>query len=799
MEIQLNLKRKEINPGVINLRQYASGTDILTFVMDEYVYEQTDLSTLKAYAICDKGGWVDEVKLETTVSEKKLHITWKVTGYTTQNDGWINYFISFKNNLNGNIWNSHKAIIFVNSNINADDHITANYPTILQQWEQRMDNLDGKVGVDLTAVNKAVETTNNNVAQTNKDVTDTNKALTNVNQIYSNIKELVGYEPVDAIGREVMQARGGYPLLKDRLNALGELENHTHTKAQITDFPVVVSAFENDVKYQSESQVKTSINETTIDMVVADGGEPLINETFDSKEIFGGHTPDYYAKTTDLNKTNSKVDLIEKELATINTGKLYGVKIWKSSVNPTSTCEKTRDNVGLVCEPSTAKVKGRDDYENIPLFQWKRCNYKRYDDGFAYPIVFEGEEGYNNLDNADVGIIYNTFYYAFIDNGDYEELIISNKPNVQLGLRPFEEAVRADGTIMPYFIMSAYHASLGSDGLLHSLPNKKCELFMSHGLMIDKFQKKGKGYWGAGSNRYTFAQIMMLIKYGTKDIQSVMDGCISYSVQLKASIQSATKQKYFPILKSDKSKFIVGSTVSVGYGNLSGSNINNDRNIGTMHKYADRCTILRVEDLPDGTNAGVYLDSEPFDTMPVDVSGKQAEIMISSMPWSNGDTDKVIGHHDGQSVKDDKHPFRIQGIEFLNGAYFLASDTVTIFNADYSKDVYLAKRGVAHSKSETTIKNTYTKIGRIPSSSNGQGSDYWVGDITHKDGAWYPSSELSSQLSYKDRLYAGGTATSGTREFLQGGYLRLGSHAGLTFLDCWNGLSWTSWAVACAD
>ena len=481
------------------------------------------------------------------------------------------------------------------------------------------------------------------------------------------------------------------------------------------------------------------------------------------------------------------------------TGKLYGVKIWKSAINPTLTCEKTRDNVGLVCEPSTDSNKGRDDYQDIPLFKWQRVNYKRYDDGFAYPVAFEGESNYNDKDNADVGNIYNTFYYKFIDNGDYEELVISDSPNKELGLKPFEEAVRADGTIMPYFIMSAYHASLGSDGLLHSLPNKKCELFMSHGLMIDKFQKKGKGYWGAGSNRYTFAQIMMLIKYGTKDIQSVMDGCISYSVQLKASIQSATKQKYFPILKSDKSKFIVGSTVSVGYGNLSGSNINNDRNIGTMHKYADRCTILRVEDLPDGTNAGVYLDSEPFDTMPVDVSGKQAEIMISSMPWSNGDTDKVIGHHDGQSVKDDKHPFRIQGIEFLNGAYFLASDTVMIFNADYSKDVYLAKRGVAHSKSETTIKNTYTKIGRIPSSSNGQGSDYWVGDITHKDGAWYPSSELSSQLSYKDRLYAGGAATSGTREFLQGGYLRLGSHAGLTFLDCWNGLSWASWAVACAD
>ncbi|VYT08770.1 Uncharacterised protein [uncultured Clostridium sp.] len=547
-------------------------------------------------------------------------------------------------------------------------------------------------------------------------------------------------------------------------------------------------------------------------LVVGEDGNVILSDTQDGG-VKTDTTLTKSGEAADAKVVGDKITTLKEDLTEIahdvsvlkatKTGKLYGVKKWKASVNPTSTCEKTRDNVGLVCEPSTDKEQGRDDYADIPLFQWRRCNYKRYDDGFAYPIAFEGDVDYNDKDNADVGNIYQTFWYNEIDMGDYAELIISDSPNYQLGLRPWEEAVRADGTIMPYFIFSAYTASVGSDEKWYSLPNKKELGFCSHNLMIDNFQKKGKGYWGASVRRNTFAMIFSQIKYGTKNIQSVMNGCTNYNFQIKASVQSESKNTYFPILKGQAGSIVVGAYVSVGYGQAkSDKSVNLDRGVATIGAYGDTVKVLRVEDL-DGVNSAVYLECEPFSTMPVQDKTEtdvMCEIVMSSMPWWTGSTDKVLGHHDGSlDNKSGKFPCRIQGIEFFSGRYQIPSDVATMFQPDYSKDVYFAKRGVAHSKSDSVIKETYEKIGNIPASANGEGSDYWIGDVTIKKGAWFPSSELATSQSYGDRVYSGGTSTSGSREYLQGGDLWNGSVAGLACLYCWSWLAWANWDFAVAD
>lgn len=522
-------------------------------------------------------------------------------------------------------------------------------------------------------------------------------------------------------------------------------------------------------------------------------------EIIADREQIAQNKADVTALKEDLNELAHDISALKAQ----KTGKLYGVKKWKSLVNPTSACEKTRDNAGLVCEPSTDKEQGRDDYADIPLFQWRRCNYRRYDDGFAYPIAFEGDSDYNDKDNADVGNIYQTFYYNEIDMGDYTELIISDSPNYQLGLRPWEEAVRADGTIMPYFIYSAYSASIGNDGNPYSLPNKREEGFFSYNTMIDKFQKKGKGYWGASVRRNTFGMIFSQIKYATKDIQSVMSGCTNYNFQYEASVQSETKNTYFPITKAQANNIAVGAYVSIGYGQAKpDKSVNLDRGVKTIGAYGDMVKVLRIEDL-DETNSAVYVECEPFNTMPVQDKTEtdvMCEIVMSSMPWWTGSTDKVLGHHDGAAVlRNDKYPYRIQGIEYQTGRYQIASDVAMMFRPDYSKDVYLAERGIVHSKSDSVIKVTYTKIGNIPASANGKGSDYWIGDVTIKKGAWFPSAELDQALGYADRLYSGGTQTSGAREYLQGGNLWSGSVAGLACLHCWSGLGRADWNCAAAD
>lgn len=246
--------------------------------------------------------------------------------------------------------------------------------------------------------------------------------------------------------------------------------------------------------------------------------------------------------------------------------------------------------------------------------------------------------------------------------------------------------------------------------------------------------------------------------------------------------------------------------MSVGYGQLNDAKtgVNLDRGVTNLHKYAKVVRILKIEAL-DANNKAVYLDVDTgFDTTPVALSDSvTANITLSTMPWYSGATDVVIGKHDGSPVSNTsgKYPYRVQGREYRNGAYEIASDTVMFFQSDYSKDVYVCPKGVARSTSDSVIKQTYTKVGNIPASKDGKGADYWIGDISIdvSTGAWYPSSiGSSSSQGVGSILYAGGANTSGSREFLVGGALRHGRGAGFR-LYCRGRLGRASWHYGCRD
>ena len=512
----------------------------------------------------------------------------------------------------------------------------------------------------------------------------------------------------------------------------------------------------------------------------------------------------------DVKQKTPHIDTVKNYYNLQRTGKVYQTKIWKFATNPTSVGEKLLDNAGLEFVPSTDTTEGKDDYlnGNHPLFEWVHCNYKRNDDGTAYPIATEYDDNYATTGAVDVGAMQMSFYWNWdASNPEYDLVTISDMPNEKYGLKPWTECKRADGTVLPWCIGSAYVSGVASDGLLRSQPGLKPEKWQSHNNMITNYQKKGKGYWGAGAERNTFQILFNIIKGATKNSQSLFQGCTSYNFQYSASIQSADAHTYFPVTNAQAQNILVGSYVSVGYGELKTdtNEVNIDRGVKNMHKYADDVKVLRIETL-DENNKAVYLDIETgFNTTPVKLSDTvNASITLSSMHWWSGTTDKVIGRHDGSYVSntDAKHPYRVQGREYAVGGYMVASDTVMDFQSDYSKKVYIAPKGLAHSSSDATIRSKYTCIGTIPANPDGKGSNYWIGDISVdvNTGGWFPSAKGSSNSQgWGDMLYAGGTSTSGTREYLMGGYLGDSSGAGCSCVACWVGLGVGYWGYCAAD
>lgn len=493
------------------------------------------------------------------------------------------------------------------------------------------------------------------------------------------------------------------------------------------------------------------------------------------------------------------------------TGKVYQTKLWKFASNPTSSGEKMLDNSGLVFEPSTDSEIGHDDYLNGQnhLFEWVNVNYIRDDDGTPRPIAVEGDSNYKTSGSADVGVMQMSFWWKWdASNAEYDLITISDTPHPELGLKPWVECVKADGTVVPWCIGSKYISGIASDGKLRSQPGLKPERYQSHNNMIENYQSKGSGYWGAGACRNTFQIIFNAIKGATKNSQALFQGVTNWSIQYEASIQSADAHTYFPVTNAQAENIPVGCYVSVGYGGNNSGTANNDRGQTTIHAYADDVKVLSKEPLDDGANTAIYIDipeENAFNTQPHAYTDTfSAPIMLSSMHACSGTTDVVKGRHDGSLVSntDAKHPYRVQGREYAVGGYIVASDTVALLNADGTRTIYAAEKGVDHSSTDTTIKSTYKIAGTIPVNSSGSVGDFWIGDdgFDTDTGTWYPAKQGSgSTQGVGDMYYAGGEADNTLREYLQGGVLGDGSGAGSSFLYLWVGLGVESWSLLGCD
>lgn len=498
---------------------------------------------------------------------------------------------------------------------------------------------------------------------------------------------------------------------------------------------------------------------------------------------------------------NSTIDerILDAFFGSMRNGKVYQTELYLTETNPTSDGVKTLANKDKVCEPSTDTLEGRDDYEGIGIFNWYNCNYITDDYGRKIPTAIEGwGDGYKNDSTVDVGVIAMTPYWSVVEKDGKQIWTLSDTPNDDYGLIPWETARKEDGTYASYVIHSKYVSGIGADGLLRSFKNSKPARNQCYNNMIDNYQKKGKGCWGAGKERNMYVILYDVIKYATKNEQKTFKGTTNYNFQITASIERSTKETYFPVANNQAAQIIVGGYVSVGYGAKNTDNtVTNDRRYATIHQYADDVKVMRIEDL-DENNKAVYLDVEDgFTTIPVTLSDDvNAQIILTSMHWRSGTTDKVIGKHDGSmtSNTDGKHPFRVMGLECSVGGYVVYADSVMIFKEDYSKDVYIAPRGVKHVKDEATIKSTYKPIGNIPGN---EGNDFWIGDIgvDVETCSWFAKTVgASDSQGWGDRCAAGGKSTSGTREDPGRGFLVLGSNDGSVFVSCWVGLGGEYWA-----
>lgn len=537
------------------------------------------------------------------------------------------------------------------------------------------------------------------------------------------------------------------------------------------------------------------------------------------------------ADTERTNKTNAALKTLEDAVASERekysqhffenafalqrTGKVYTVKfpLWKTS--HLAEGEKLDDNAGLVLEPSTKTIRGRNDYKDIPLFKTYDVNAYVDDDGVRHVTAIKGDKNFKDTGKNDVFVLGMSYYEKTWADDQYWYYSRTDMPKD--GYTIARECINRDGTTQPYTLCAKYVSSM-IDGVYYSTkgqaPARACSnpkdnitsVDNSYYGLIRNCKKKGAFYTGGLMCEYKGILSSQWAMLGTTVPKTKIWGCTSCWGEPVASIQSTDKHTYFPVKKTDAVNYPVGCGVSVGYKHLNNDGTATlDRAYAEAHAYANDVKVLKKEPLDDN-NVAIYLDiEEPFNTMPVQLSDTvSSEIYILSMHWHSGFSDDVLDRcgcpcEDVSGLTSGRYPMAWQGVELMVGGYETFANAFMDIVSLTTRDVYITNDATKLTTDDDAAKRAYKKLPyQMMVAKNSQWNYVTEIKLDLENGAFVQTQSgqdgSSSATGFGDAIYFD-AATSGTREFLSLGYLSFGSIAGLA---CCHGSGWlgnASWVI----
>ena len=454
--------------------------------------------------------------------------------------------------------------------------------------------------------------------------------------------------------------------------------------------------------------------------------------------------------------------------------KTYGISIPKNS---TVGCIKFGDHADLPAPtPSTKAQKGTDPYENLGgVFWFTEANGGCDPDGSPYIVEIDGDDDFSRSHaDEDTVIMRNDMFIRVTENDTYTNISLRSRwaPGYVV-----EEAAKLGDAIRPYILHAKYPLSKDSQGRYRStsgLPVLRYDV--SHNSLITQMKTASTGYSGKTHNDDWYVKIMFLMKYGTKNSQSVYTGCCGYDWGCSPAV-AETGVKRVIIPKSYNP--LVGSSFMFG----THTSDNNDRQQTYNRDIFDGLVVEKVEDY-DSDNKAVYFKTDStFDT--------KATYRLTTVPWGCGCCDEVDGDGSPYNAKNNYDPFVIQGIEVMHGMYEILGNVILKNSDGTGWHVYINK----DSRNESTgVTSNYTDLGLLY---NGYDAWRYSTSTTYKDGFLINTTDYGGSQSSGicDGIYLNSNSTSNAeREWRSFVDLWSWSNSGL---GCVKGNAWlghTGWA-----
>lgn len=442
-------------------------------------------------------------------------------------------------------------------------------------------------------------------------------------------------------------------------------------------------------------------------------------------------------------------------------------------------------NANMVCTPSTNDSEGRDDYYGIGPFRYYDVNCDFFADGTCKIRNIKGvDDDYSNTDDdawIATPVLYEKIVHSDEDHGTYVHL----RDTPREGYQPQPGAYLPNGQLRNFMVYAKYPASIDPiTGKWQSRSGKIPLRKVSHNVAANYTVAQTDGTGAKTFADHWYPTIMMLIKYANRSSDAIgYHGVQSYSFQTYCS-QAQTAQSSVIVTNTDAELFTVGRYVSVGVAN----GTSNDRNNDSVHSLADTVKVLSIEPIENTSNSLITLECDLFDST--------TSTIISSMMPRNGLTDVLKGT-DGYPVAGTRQPFRIQGIELLNGAYEIYGNVKAQHTASTNYEpahYYIWLANDIDQYSTAASAGDYTMIGEYPVITGAAGCVY-PKNIAESNGYIIPGLDVggSQSTGLGDGVYSVINTASSWYEFLSLGYFFIGAVVGMFSAHLVNTLSSGAW------
>lgn len=440
-----------------------------------------------------------------------------------------------------------------------------------------------------------------------------------------------------------------------------------------------------------------------------------------------------------------------------------------------TACTKLYDNAGVENPvPSTLAEPGSDPYTAFNLFFHRDCTGYPDAGGIQRVTSIEGVDGRFARDGSAgaVCVMVPAIWWSLTSGDGYGELVLSNTPLQGLGILP--EFLNPDGSCRQFALIPKYALVEAAGKLTSASGLQPVTRTVSHNSLITMLaelnEEDGTAWTGKDRLAHWYVAVMFLMKYATRDCQSVMRGCTQYDYHYQ-TVGAAEGVDHVDVQKTHQ--LVEGSSIMIGTENV-------DRNLASAHDLVDWCRIVSIDRSAEGYDR-LMLDRAV--TVP---EGSWAH----TAPWATGACDGVVGDGSPSSNSAGKEPFVIQGIECMLGMYEVMSG-VALRNDGSSGWRVCVHEGYP----DTTDMAEYEETGVVLPTGEADGGHYPLNMVSARGILVGTDEGGSTTTGLCDVHWTNALATVGDREFRALGSLWSRGYAGPFCVDGNGWLGNANWYI----